>query len=98
MRKLLAGVLVLHIKICRSLLKTYMYILHAQNPCFLSGLITTFFALLWNACTYMRVTIHMVHCVCVGWCREVLGDGAETEGHTLLHGPDRHPDADQEGR
>ena len=53
-------------------------------------------ALLWNACTYMRITIH--HSLCVGWCREVLGDGAETEGHTLLHGPDRHPNADQEGR
>ena len=49
-------------------------------------------------CLYIHAHHYTHHSLCVGWCREVLGDGAETEGHTLLHGPDRHPDADQEGR
>ena len=76
-KAVVAGVLVLHIKLSRSLLKTYMYILHTQNPCFLSGLITTFLALLWNACTYMHIAIHTSFTVCwvvqggTGrWCRD----------------------------
>lgn len=31
-------------------------------------------------------------------CREVLGDGGQTEGHTFLHSTHCHPHAHQEGK
>ena len=58
-KAVVAGVLVLHIKISRSLLETYTHTESLFPPWFNN-------ALLWNACTYMHITIHIIHCVLGG--------------------------------